>query len=188
MNGTDSTLPYGPLCLYRGACVRLLRQYFNTSVELGRLPSILGREFFRSSHECEATSFEKHVVFVIDVEHTVQQLDPFEQQLISRVVLQEHAKEEAAVLLRCGLRTVERRLPEVLDKLSDMLLRRDLLRALPNVPEKSFDDEDGCEEWAEGDTPECVPNSDIRASAAATIAPVEICCQGQSEGCFNASV
>jgi hypothetical protein len=36
------------LCFYRKRTEALLRRYFRMSVEVGKLPSILGQEFFRS--------------------------------------------------------------------------------------------------------------------------------------------
>jgi len=36
------------LWLYRERTIAILAQYFRFSIEVGRLPSILGREFFRA--------------------------------------------------------------------------------------------------------------------------------------------
>jgi len=38
----------GDLWLYREQTVKMLRRYMRLSVEVGRLPSLLGREFFRT--------------------------------------------------------------------------------------------------------------------------------------------
>jgi len=72
--------PYDPdLWLYRRRTVGLLKRYLRMSVEVGRLPSLLGREFFRtrvSRHQ--VGTFEDAVIFVHDVERSLQQLDYFE--------------------------------------------------------------------------------------------------------------
>src|SRR5205085_2669159 len=52
---------------YRGRTIWLLRRYFRTSLEIGRLPGILGREFFRSRVSSrKACSFEDEVIFATD--------------------------------------------------------------------------------------------------------------------------
>ena len=37
------------LWLYRDRCIALLKRYVRLAVEIGRLPSLLGREFFRGT-------------------------------------------------------------------------------------------------------------------------------------------
>jgi DNA-directed RNA polymerase specialized sigma24 family protein len=116
------------LAVYRKQTIALLHRYMRLSLEVGRLPSVIGREFFRShTSYVRPHTFEDAVHFVIDVEHCLEQLEPLLQQLIARVVLQEHTEEDAARILRCGLRTVERRLPEALDRVSEILLARKIL-------------------------------------------------------------
>ena len=57
------------LGLYRRRTVALLRRYFRASVEVGRLPSLLGREFFRSRvTSYTMRNFEDVVIFVTDME------------------------------------------------------------------------------------------------------------------------
>jgi hypothetical protein len=114
--------------LYRDRTVALLRRYFRLSVELGRVPALLGREFFRS----RVTSYRMHnfedvVIFVHDMEQCLEELKPLSRSLIARIALQEHTQAEAARLLGCSQRLVERRYPEALDALSYILLQRRLL-------------------------------------------------------------
>jgi hypothetical protein len=115
------------MSVYRRHTVGLLRRYFNMSVELGRLPNILGREFFRSHVKGHAAWFEDGVLFVHDVERCLQQLHPLDQLLIARCILQEYTHEEAARLLRCTRRTILNRLPDALDALTILFLERRLL-------------------------------------------------------------
>ncbi|MFY9681170.1 MAG: hypothetical protein WA416_08175 [Candidatus Sulfotelmatobacter sp.] len=126
------------LWLYRKRTVGLLRRYMRFSLETGRLPSLVGREFFRARVTYyTAATFEDRVIFVRDVEKCLDRLDYWDQQLIVRVILQEHSQEQTARILQCGLRTVERRLPQVLDLLSEDFLRVGLLAGLPSRREFS---------------------------------------------------
>jgi hypothetical protein len=116
------------LWLYRKRTVGLLRRYMRFSLETGRLPSLVGREFFRAKVTYyTATTFEDRVIFVRDMERSLARLEYWDQQLIARVILQEHSQEQTARILQCGLRTVERRLPQALDLLSEDFLRVGLL-------------------------------------------------------------
>ena len=130
----DDPLDRNPdLWLYRKRTVTLLRRYQRFSLETGRLPSLVGREFFRAKVTYyTATTFEDRVIFVHDVEKSLDRLEYLDQQLIARAILQEHSQEQVARILHWGLRTVERRLPQVLDLLSEDFLRVGLLSALPS--------------------------------------------------------
>ena len=111
------------LSLYRSRTIALLRRYFRMSIELGRIPNILGREFFRSKvSSYRISTFEDVVILVHDVDRCLSKLELFEQELVARVILQEYSHSEAAVVLRCTRRTVTRRLPEALDLLSKIFL------------------------------------------------------------------
>jgi DNA-directed RNA polymerase specialized sigma24 family protein len=120
------------LWMYRRRTVSLLRRYMRFSLETGRLPSFIGREFFRAKvTSYRATTFEDRVIFVRDVEKSLERLEYWDQQLIGRIILQEYEQEDAARILHCGLRTVERRLPQVIDLLSEDFLRVGLLTEGP---------------------------------------------------------
>lgn len=96
------------------------------------MPSVIGREFFRAKiTSYTSTTFEDRVIFVHDVETCLERLDPFDQQIIARIVLQEHDHERAAGLLQCTRKTIERRIPELLDEMSEEFLRVGLLEELP---------------------------------------------------------
>ena len=126
-------LPALDLSIYRGHCIALLRRYFCMSVEVGRLPSILGRECFTTRTEDYHThSFEDTVLFVIDVERCLDRLYLFDKELIACIILQEYPEEEAVKILHCSLRTIERRLPDALDFLTDTFLQNGML----NINEK----------------------------------------------------
>jgi hypothetical protein len=118
--------------LYRDRTIALLRRYFRISIEVGRLPSLVGREVFRSRVTAyRIRTFEDAVIFVHDVERGLGQLDDFERKLIAKIVFQEYTQDEAARLLGCWRRTVGRRFPESVDRLSEIFLEGGLLSRLP---------------------------------------------------------
>ena len=120
--------------VYRDRTTALLLRYLHMSVEVGRLPSILGQEYFRSHVSCyRVNTFEDAVIFVHDVERSLQELDEFSQQVIARVVLQEYTQEEAARLLGCARKTIGRCLPGALDQLSEIFLAKGILREWENT-------------------------------------------------------
>jgi RNA polymerase sigma factor (sigma-70 family) len=140
--------PRSELCLYRERTQGLLRRYLRLSLEAGRLPSVLGREFFRArATSYRLHSFEDTVIFVHDVERALESLDEFSRQLIARSVLQEYSQAQVAMLLGCTRRTVSRRLPEALDELSAVFLARRLLTAFGAEPRP----EECCQEEEIGD-------------------------------------
>jgi hypothetical protein len=122
------------LWLYRDRTLGLLRRYLQLSVEVGRLPSLLGREFFRTGvTSYRATTFEDAVIFVHDVGRGLEKLKGFENKLIARIVLQDYTQNETARLLGCGRRTVGRRFPEAVDQLTEVFLEAGLLVPLPTI-------------------------------------------------------
>jgi hypothetical protein len=129
------------LWLYRKRTVGLLRRYMRLSIEVGRLPSLLGREFFRTRvTSYRAVTFEDTAIFVHDVERSLEKLSEFDKKLIAKIVLQEYSQEEAARLIGCGHRHTARCYVEALDRVSEIFLKRKLLLRLPCTkpePEKS---------------------------------------------------
>jgi DNA-directed RNA polymerase specialized sigma24 family protein len=114
---------------YRDRTVALLRRYARASVEVGRLPSLLGRECFRARvSSYPMASFEDVVIFVHDMDTLLHRLNPFQQRLIAMNVLEEYSMLEVARLVSCPLRTVEREVPDALDVLSLALLEGGLIR------------------------------------------------------------
>ena len=134
------------LWLYRERTIALLRRYLRISIEVGRLPSLLGRELFRSKvTSYRMTSLEEGVIFVHDVERALEQLTEFGRQLIAVVLFQEYTQEEAAEVLCCTRRTVCPEFPEAVDCVSELFLEGGLLNRLPTAPVENF-----CQEGKEG--------------------------------------
>ena len=117
---------------YRRRTIALLRRYARASVEVGRLPSLLGREFFRTRvTSYRMGSFEDIVIFVIDMEQAINKLDSIDKKLLAMYVLEEYTIPEVARLMGGSQRTVERSLQTALDELSRALLRNGLMEELP---------------------------------------------------------
>lgn len=117
--------------IYRGRTIAMLRRYMRYSMETGRLPSLLGREFFRAKVTAyRLVTFEDRVIFVHDMETCLHQLDEFSQHVLARIVLQEYEHEDAARLLGCTRMTVHRVLLEALDELSSILVGVGLMDAV----------------------------------------------------------
>jgi hypothetical protein len=116
---------------YRSRTVALLRRYMRYAMETGRLPSLLGSEFFRARvTSYTMVTFEDRVIFVHDMETCLDRLDEFSRQLIARHILQEHDRCATARLLHCNEKTVRRLTPLALDQLSEILLDMGLLERI----------------------------------------------------------
>jgi hypothetical protein len=150
--GYETVPPADPdLWLYRDRTSAILRRYIRLAVEVGRLPALLGREFFRTRVTSYHTqTFEDTVIFVHDVESCLGLLNTADIELIAVIVMQEHPHYEVARMLRCTRRTIVRCYGEALDRLSEIFLDREILSRLPKktpvVPE-------ACQEGESGEIP-----------------------------------
>jgi hypothetical protein len=123
---------------YRGRTIAMLRRYMRYSIETGRMPSLLGREFFRAKvTSYTVVTFEDRVIFVHDIEKCLDRLDEFSRQLIARHILQEHDQVATAKLLHCTERTVRTYIPIVLDVFSEILVEVGLLERVISVRRNS---------------------------------------------------
>jgi hypothetical protein len=124
--------------IYRRRTVLMLRRYLKYSIETGRLPSVLGQEFFRAKvTSYSVVTFEGRVIFAHDMEKCLSRLDEFSRQLIARHILQEHDQLATARLLLCTERTVRRLTPMALDQLCEIMLNVGLMERIDPTPEKS---------------------------------------------------
>ena len=137
-----------PITAYRGRTVALLRRYFHMSLDLGRLPSLLGREFFRARvTSYHVHSFEDVVILVHDVERCLEKLSDFSRLLVARIVLQDYTWDETASLMGCSRRTVARQFPRTLDLLSETFLEVGLLQPFPSAERPAT----ACQEGSDGE-------------------------------------
>jgi hypothetical protein len=121
-------LPDPNAWMHRERTIALLKRYFRLAVETGRLPSVLGREFFRTRVTSErGYTFENSVIFVHDVERCLEKLDSFSRELLGWHVLQEFSLNETAQLMGCGAGVVYRGFLDSLDHLTEVFLEHDLI-------------------------------------------------------------
>ncbi|HEU5401212.1 MAG TPA: hypothetical protein VFU86_07640 [Terriglobales bacterium] len=117
-----------PWAMYRNHTVVLLRKYFRMSLEIGRMPSLLGGELFRAKVTAyQVHTFEDSVIFVHDMEQCLAKLDPLSRLLIGKIIFQEFTREEMATELRIHERHLRRRLLDGIDGLTRILLEAKLL-------------------------------------------------------------
>jgi hypothetical protein len=114
---------------YRPYTRAILRRYFRMAVDIGRLPSILGRLCFRarvSSYRLH--TFEDAVIFVHDIERVFDRIEPPAMEIIAGAVLLDYSMPEVALRLGISVKRAERRYAAALDSLSAALLEVGLLR------------------------------------------------------------
>lgn len=124
--------PIIPIAFYRKHTEAVLRRYMHLSMEMGSTPSALGNCMFRGRVSTyKVRSFEDAVIFVFDIEKCMKRLDPFFQDLLNRIALQEYTQGEAAELVGQSLRSIVRKYAEALDRLTAIFLEVDLLSVAP---------------------------------------------------------
>jgi len=112
----------------------LLRRFFRAALQLGRLPSLMGRETLPSLTAAPAARvFENVVVFVCDVERCLEQLGSFDRRLLACCVFEDHTEWEAARRFHRAQSVISRRLGLLLDHLHAEFIRKGLLTPLPAV-------------------------------------------------------
>lgn len=143
--GHDAIEPRPEHRFYRKYTEGMLRRYLRCSMESGRVPSLMGREMFRSRvTRYRIRGFDDAVNFVQDVQRCLDKLSPIDRALLERIAIQEHTQGQAAALLHMSLRTTVRRYGLALDRLTALFLMVGLLE-----PFLECDDSDAAEEWAE---------------------------------------
>ncbi|MDP9052084.1 MAG: hypothetical protein M3O31_15390 [Acidobacteriota bacterium] len=130
-----SNKPLEPhMAFYRKYTEAMLRRYVRLSMEAGKVPSLLGQEMFRGKvTNCRVGNFDDVVIFLHDVERCLQKLDPEQQDLISRVGLQQYTIAETATLLSLPPRSIVRRYGQALDRLTRIFLSVEMLEPLNPV-------------------------------------------------------
>lgn len=116
------------LC-FRGQTLAIMRHFFELSSQVGRLPSLLGREFFRAKVSHHAIpSFEEQAVFVRDVELCLARLRDDHAEMITLIGLYDFSRDEIAGMLRCTRTWVNQQVAQALDALSEIFLQAGVLR------------------------------------------------------------
>lgn len=123
------TRPPVELAFYRKYTEGTLRRFMYRSMEIGKVPSLLGEFCFRGkSSNRRGYTFEDSVIFVHDVERCLKLLEPMERELVSRIALQEYTLAETAAILRTSVRSTVRLYERALDHLTHIFLRRELMQ------------------------------------------------------------
>jgi|SRR5579872_1086751 len=161
------------LWIYRDRTVAMLHRYERMALQVGRLPSLLGREFFRTQvTSYSAHTFEDSVIFVHDIERCLDMLSPREKEVIAIVVLQEHTHYEAARLLRTAQANITRYFADAVDRVSELFLQRGILA---RVPVASRGERKSCQEGESGDFAVSDSNQGKNKSAKNGSRPHAIC-------------
>jgi hypothetical protein len=123
----DATRADAPF--FRSQTLAIVRHFFEISCQIGRLASILGREFFRAKVSHHAVpSFEDQAVFVHDVERALARLKPQDADLVGLVGLYQYSLDEAATLLGRSRSSVAGRFADAVDCLAEIFLEMGLLQ------------------------------------------------------------
>jgi len=121
--------PRPEMICFRAQTLAIVRHYFELSSQLGRLPSLMGREFFRArvTHR-GVPSFEDQIVFTRDVELCISRLTADHQEIVMLAGLYNFTHEEVAEMLHISKTSVHVWFAEALDALSEIFLAARILR------------------------------------------------------------
>ena len=114
---------------YRGQTLAIVRHFFEMSCQLGRLPSILGREFFRAKVSHHAIpSFEDQALFAHDVQQALLKLEDEDVQIITLLGLYDITLAEASVMLGRSEGCLSQRYAEAIARLTQIFLDNGVLQ------------------------------------------------------------
>lgn len=120
--------PRPEMLCFRGQTLAIMRHFFELSCQVGRLPSLLGREFFRAKVSHHAIpSFEEQAVFTRDVELCLARLSDDHAEMIMLIGLYDFSRDEIAGMLRRTKSWVHQHVAEAVDSLSEIFLQAGLL-------------------------------------------------------------
>jgi len=114
---------------FRGQTLAIVRHFYEIASQIGRLPSILGREFFRAKVSHHAIpSFEEQAVFVHDVEAALGRLHEQDAEVIALVGLFQYSLDDVAAMLGRSRSGVAGRFADSIDRLAELFLAAGLIR------------------------------------------------------------
>jgi hypothetical protein len=146
----DSSNTRADALFFRAQTLAIVRHFFEIASQIGRLPSILGREFFRAKVSHHAIpSFEEQAVFVHDVERALGRLNERDAEVVALVGLFHYSMEDVAAMLGRSRSTVVEHFADSVDHLAEMFLETGLLRDdRPDRRLKRFDVEESPQQEA----------------------------------------
>jgi hypothetical protein len=124
--------PIDGYAFFRKHTVGLLRRYLAVCMELGRTPSPLSDVVFRghvSSYHLK--TFEDLLIFAVDVDKCIRQLDGVSQSVLVHTVFEDYTAEETAEIMKTSRRSVGRIYGEAIDRLTRQFLDFGLLGSNP---------------------------------------------------------
>lgn len=129
ISATQEAEPRPEMLCFRGQSLALIRHFFEISSQVGRVSSLLGREFFRSrvSHHA-IPSFEEQAIFVRDVELCLAKLTAQHTEVLTLLGLYDYSCDEVSQMFQCSRTLVRQWFNEALDALSEVFLKAGLLR------------------------------------------------------------
>ncbi len=114
---------------FRAQALAIVRHFFEIASQIGRVPSILGREFFRAKVSHHAIpSFEEQAVFVHDVEAVLGRLNEQDGEMVALVGLFHYSLDDVARMLGRSRSFVAQHFAASIDRLAEMFLDTGLLR------------------------------------------------------------
>jgi len=114
--------------LYRKHVLALLRRYLRIATEIGRVPSPLNKIVLRGNvSSYHLRTFEDGIVFVLDVEKAIAQLDRLSRSLVTHIALEDYSMVEAALMTRESVRSVTRIYGQAMNRLTALFLQFGLL-------------------------------------------------------------
>ena len=118
----------------RTRTMALLHRFLRTAISVGRMPSLFGREIFRTTSQAgPQRAFEDSVLFVCDIEKCLRMLNPLEQRLIAYCVLENRSEWEASRAFHASQGFISRHLAHALDFLYLTFCQRGILKPLPEA-------------------------------------------------------
>jgi len=114
---------------FRKRTEAMLRRYFQMSLDIGKLPSVLGGLRFRAKvSSYKLTNFEDVVIYVHDMERCLERLEARTLEMIAAMTLMDYTEAEAARMLGISDRQVRREYQESIDGLTMILIEAGLLQ------------------------------------------------------------
>jgi hypothetical protein len=114
---------------FRAQTLAIVRHFFEIASQIGRVPSILGREFFRAKVSHHAIpSFEEQAVFVHDVEAALGRLSQQDGEMVALAGLFHYSLDDVAMMLGRSRSYVVQHFAASVDRLAQMFLDTGLLR------------------------------------------------------------
>jgi len=125
------------LAAYRPRTIAMVRRYGRAAIELGRLPSLLGREFFRAKVTSYTVhTFEDAIIFAFDMERSLEGLAPLERSLLGRLIIQEYTQDDLALRMHVDRGNLNRKFMDSVDHLTEIMLANGLLN--PSILQSRF--------------------------------------------------